>query len=123
MKIFIVAFIYRYASISATGDFGDKNIDGNSEIFGERFYLFCQRRIFCVITMLKSAWQFPYESYTEGRPGVTWHLSNRLSCLYLWALHLRVWSLVFGLERLGAFALSLSDIDNSARDQRTEIIS
>ena len=54
MKIFIVAFIYRYASISATGDFGDKNIDGNSEIFGERFYLFCQRWNYFVITMLKS---------------------------------------------------------------------
>ena len=66
--------------------------------------------------------QSSYESYTEGRPGVTWHLSNRLSCLYLWALHLSVWILVFGLERLGAFALSLSDIDNSARDQRTWII-
>ena len=27
---------------------------------------------------------------------------------------------MFGLERLGAFALSFSDIDNSARDLRTD---
>ena len=66
MKIFLVAFIYRYALISVIGD---KDIGDNIE---------------SLVTKLSSSLsQSSNESYTEGRPGVTWHLSNRLSCLYL----------------------------------------
>ena len=106
MKIFLLV-IYRYELVVDVGDTWSPRYQCHQhDLRHQHLDAIVVAEMVCLLTV--------------GRPGANWHLSKSLSCLYLWALHLRVWILVFGLERLGAFALSFSDIDNSARDLRTD---